>query len=539
MSDRTFTRFGTMLDCSRNGVMTVDAIKKWIDICADLGHNCLLLYMEDTFTVEGNPYFGHLRGRYSPDELCEIDSYGFAKGMEVIPCIQTLAHMNGLFHWRNYQQMRDCDDILLAEDDRVYDLLNNMFASLRKCFRTNMLHIGMDEAHMLGRGRYMDQHGVRDRFNILLDHLSQVCEIASKYGYTMTMWSDMFFRLASGGEYYAKDIEVSQRIKNLIPRNVELVYWDYYSTDPNRYNSLLEAHDKIKPNTWFAGGLWTWAGFAPHNQFSMESMVPAMTVCRSRNVQNIFLTMWGDDGNECSKFALLPALYYLTEFAKGNSDKNTIKADFLQKYSIPFDAFMLLDLPGTPNQVSGRYVNPDKYMLYCDCFMGQFDNKVQADTAETYAACAKKLSKWEHHPKFGYLFRSAKAMCDVLAVKCDIGVRTRHAYLSGNRHMLENLVTEYSKLEELVEIFYGHYRTQWLKENKIFGFEVIDIRLGGLMRRIRHCRTRLEEYLSGTISVIQELEEPVLDCQHLNYGNEMNHVMNYGSWKSMVSVGIV
>lgn len=32
-----FRRFGIMLDCSRNAVMTVESLKKWIDITAELG----------------------------------------------------------------------------------------------------------------------------------------------------------------------------------------------------------------------------------------------------------------------------------------------------------------------------------------------------------------------------------------------------------------------------------------------------------------------------------------------------------------------
>ena len=40
--------FGTMLDCSRNAVMTVESVKHWIDLTADLGYNMLMLYTEDT-----------------------------------------------------------------------------------------------------------------------------------------------------------------------------------------------------------------------------------------------------------------------------------------------------------------------------------------------------------------------------------------------------------------------------------------------------------------------------------------------------------
>lgn len=60
-----FRRFGTMLDCSRNAVMSVNSLKKWIDITADLGYNTLLLYTEDTYELDDNPYFGYMRGRYT------------------------------------------------------------------------------------------------------------------------------------------------------------------------------------------------------------------------------------------------------------------------------------------------------------------------------------------------------------------------------------------------------------------------------------------------------------------------------------------
>ena len=118
--EHTFKTFGTMLDCSRNAVMTAESVKRWIDLTAKLGCNTLHLYMEDTYEVDGQPYFGHLRGRYSKAELKQIDAYAAAHGMQVIPCIQTLAHVNALFHWPVYREIRDAADILLTGDERTY-----------------------------------------------------------------------------------------------------------------------------------------------------------------------------------------------------------------------------------------------------------------------------------------------------------------------------------------------------------------------------------------------------------------------------------
>ena len=125
-----FRRLGTMIDCSRNAVMKPDAVKKWIDVTADLGYNALMLYTEDTYEVGEEPYFGYARGRYSKAELKDIDAYAAAKGMELIPCIQTLAHLNAIARWPEYAPHMDIADILLARDERTYTLIERMFETI-------------------------------------------------------------------------------------------------------------------------------------------------------------------------------------------------------------------------------------------------------------------------------------------------------------------------------------------------------------------------------------------------------------------------
>ena len=90
-------RFGVMLDCSRNAVMKPEQVKKLADVLKSFGYTSLQLYTEDTYEVEGEPFFGYLRGRYSIAEMQDIVSYCQGIGMEVIPCVQALAHLNQIF----------------------------------------------------------------------------------------------------------------------------------------------------------------------------------------------------------------------------------------------------------------------------------------------------------------------------------------------------------------------------------------------------------------------------------------------------------
>ena len=192
---------GAMLDCSRDAVYTTETLKEFFALLSEMGYTNVQLYTEDTFEVEGEPYFGYLRGRYSKSELKELDHFASENGLELIPCIQTLAHLGGITRWSEYRPCTDFDDILLIGEERTYTLIENMFKTCAECFTSRRINIGMDEAHMVGLGKYLDKHGFKNRLTLLSEHLRRVLSIAKKYGFRPMMWSDMFFRLVNGGTY--------------------------------------------------------------------------------------------------------------------------------------------------------------------------------------------------------------------------------------------------------------------------------------------------------------------------------------------------
>lgn len=140
---------------------------------------------------------------------------------------------------------------------------------------------------MLGKGKYQSLHGVENRFDILLNHLQKVAGIAKRHGFDCIMWGDMFFRIL-GGDYGTNDtVKLSDDVKGLIPDNVNLIYWDYYSTDKNNYDRRIKSHSAIKDGIWFAGGLWSWTGFAPHNDYSIEAAKVALESCAEHGINNV------------------------------------------------------------------------------------------------------------------------------------------------------------------------------------------------------------------------------------------------------------
>ena len=533
-----FKYFGVMLDVSRNAVINLDTYKWYLPLLKKMGYNCVFLYSEDTYYVEGEPYFGYMRGRYTEAEMRELDEFASSIGIEVIPCVQALAHVNCTLRWQ--QIPVDTDDIMLVDDERTYELIDRMFASLSKNFKTRKIHVGMDEAYMLGRGKHLDIHGYQPISQIMERHLGRVCEIAKKHGYEDVMlWSDMYLRAFNGGEYFLNDFtKVPKEIIDSVPEGVIPMYWDYYHHEERDYDIHFDAHKQMSKNTWFAGGTWSWGGFMPHNGYGIFTMKPAIRSAVKNKVKNAIITMWGDDGAECSKVAMIPSLFAISEFAKGNEDMDLIKAKFKRLTGISFDDFMLLDAPNDINGTSVEYkspVNPSKYMLYSDYFNGFLDVTVMGGEGEKYRDLAKKLSAVASKSrKYGYLFRTAAKLCEALAVKFELGYKTRKAYQSGDKDELRRLAdNDYREAEKLIKAYARTLEEQWFYENKPCGFDVQDVRLGAIIQRTVSCRRRLLDYVNGKIDSIPELEEELLPyrgCANRSiYCNEAKYYLTTNS----------
>ncbi len=534
--ERVFDSIGVMLDCSRNAVLKVSAVKKYVRLLACMGYDTLMLYTEDTYEIESEPYFGYLRGRYTKAELREIDSYARIFGIELVPCIQTLAHVNAVTRWERFKPIIDCNDILLIGDNKTYELIDKMFKTLAECFTSRKVHIGMDEAHMVGLGKYLDEHGYQNRFDLLYKHMKRVLEIADKYGFACTMWSDMFFRLACKGAYEPSDSEMPKSVKDIIPKNLTLMYWDYYRNDKSEYNKMLATHKQLTDKISFAGGAWRWSGFAPKNTMSVNRTELALDACKEHGVKDILMTVWGDDGCECSAFSVLPTLVYVAERAYRNDD---YKKAFERIVGINYDDFIALEFADDvlPNKSKFYGSNISRIFLYNDVLCGIYDYAVKPEYKNRLKGNAQKLKNAaERAGDYKYLFDMLTALTELNAVKCDLGVRLRTAYKTKDVAALKTAADEIPIIINLVDKFYDNFRLQWDKENKPFGFEVQDIRLGGIKQRLEHCKEILNAYIEGKTTEIPELEQNILTAYLFDESGDFrcNH-----RWGELITVNTI
>lgn len=510
----SLTMCGGMLDCSRNAVPRAETVFDQLALSALMGLNCVMLYTEDTYYVEGYPYFGYMRGRYSQEELRSFDRAACALGIELIPCIQTLAHLKTTLRWEYANGMKDDADVLLIGEPATYEFIEAMFATLRSCFTSRRIHIGMDEAEGVGRGSYMNKHGYRDRFELLSEHLNTVCDLADKYGFRPMMWSDMFFKIGSKKHiYYDPDAQFPDNISQMIPKNVDMVYWDYYSTDLNRYLGMIEGHKKLGRPIVFAGASYKWQGLAPNHAMTLAVTHPALQACRQMGIKEVFSTMWGDDGGEISQYTMLLGMQLFAEY---NYHETVTTQDLLDSLRLCTgisgeDQLKLAidDLDDT--DIYSMRAPLSKQILYMDVLQGLFDKHFREfDLGSFYDRRLEALKTLAPCPKLEKLYDFYRTLTPILKTKWDLGIRIHDAYAAGDRAAVADCAKDCGELLSMYDAFQAAAYKLWMWENKPFGFDRVDLRLGGAMQRIRTAKARLEAYCDGSLDRIEELEEEIL-----------------------------
>lgn len=140
---------------------------------------------------------------------------------------------------------------------------------------------------------------------------------------------------------------------------------------------------------------------------------------------------------------------------------------------------------------------------------------------------------------YAYLFETQAQLNAILSSKVDVGRRIREAYQAGDKESLQQIAQEeLPKLRSEIETFHALFSHQWLKENKVFGLDTVDIRMGGLLRRIKRAESRIENYLAGEISRINELEVEILPFNDF-YGDQDFMTTTANQWHTIATASTI
>ncbi|VEU79753.1 family 20 glycosylhydrolase [Haploplasma axanthum] len=500
----TLDSFGTMLDLSRGAVFKLSYIKELIYKQALMGVNQIWLYIEDVYELDGYPTFGYMRGRYTKDELKAIIEYAEIFEIEIVPSIQVLGHHGQFLRWPNSSPYKDQSQVLIVEEEKTYALIKKMIEWAKSNFKTNKIHVGMDETFGLGFGAFYKKNGYKDPMEIFTNHLNIVNEMALKEGFKEVMiWSDMFFRFLSPIEYYYdSNIVLDDKLVSRIPENVTLVYWDYYNHNDKIVSSMLKNHVDTKRKTVFASGTWVWTRFSYDKYQTDRTAKMHLKETLKTSVKDFILTQWMDDGAYADHKTSLLGVYEIScdLYFGGIANKKVFKEITNDDYNIAINKTKINET--IMSQVGLLWDDP-LLAIYLNNFTGNSYEEIE-----------------QHIVKQNEILKNLslkKTPFEFLIMKINLlKLETRKTLLESyeNKELNEGLIKTYQEIIKLVRKLNAYYQEMWYGRYKTFGLEVVQSRLGTQIIRFEEMIYIVKNYQKGDI--IDVLEEKAIKDQYLS-----------------------
>jgi hypothetical protein len=504
LEDHSFDVFGTMIDLSRNAVFTVDYFKQVIKNQAQLGYNEIWLYMEDVYELINYPKLGYLRGKYKKEELEVLVEYAEIFGVHLVPCIQTLGHMGQYLRWFSNTKLKDQSDILLAEDEAVFELIKEMVKTMKSIFKTDKIHIGMDETFGHGFGRYYKINGYKNPKQIFLDHLKKVNDICVSEGYSeVCVWSDMFFRTASVTDsYYDPNITFSAELINQIPTNVSLVYWDYYNSNEDLVKKMLENHLKMNRKVIMASGTWIWTKLNYDKKKTDATAKIHLKLSKELGIKEVILTQWNDDGAYCDYDTQYLGLFDLMNEQKNNKiDRNLLDKMGLNSYDNYVVASKINELGFSP-----------VHLLWDDLLLGIYLNQFAGYDYLQFDTPLRNLVNYEKELTAESLGHT-RILAEFFRLKLSFRRNLLKAYFETKD--FNPALIDLAQLENSINSVNDSFTYLWHKRNKPFGLEVLQTRIYAQISRVKEAKYQIESYIKKQISQIDFLEEVIVKEPYL------------------------
>jgi len=189
-----------------------------LDVIAAARFNLVLVEWEDMFPWTVDPAFRSATA-YSEMDVLEFCRTAAQRGMEVVPLVQSLGHMETFLSLPRYRYLREVEeraDTLHPLADAAADFIRLLIDDvLRLMPNVKYFHLGGDEALTLGTHpasrQYIDQHGIA---RLYLKHVEPLIDHLARRGIRPILWHDMIH-------------DWPQAALQQIGRQADLMVWGY------------------------------------------------------------------------------------------------------------------------------------------------------------------------------------------------------------------------------------------------------------------------------------------------------------------------
>lgn len=211
---------GYMLDISRGRMPRLDTILHFVDVLALLKYNEFQLYMDSfCFKYSAFPEYTKDIECLAPDDIEFLDNYCSERFISLVPNQNSFGHMKAWLEKPEnaHLALGDGEDnpwTLNPLDPGSIELLDKIYGSLLPHFKSEYVHVGLDEAYGFGEYQTKEECEKRGIENVFIDYLTKINNLVNKkYGKKIQFWDDM---IISHPDSFSK-----------FPQNVTAVEWGY------------------------------------------------------------------------------------------------------------------------------------------------------------------------------------------------------------------------------------------------------------------------------------------------------------------------
>lgn len=267
-------------------VMKLSALKAFARDLRQQGINTIVMEWEASYPFEKDPQIAN-RYSYSREEVKDFVGYCHGLGIDIIPLQQGFGHVEYILRNNKYAALRedehDLSQVCPAKTELNRELFTRLFKDMAAMHASPYIHIGCDEAHLLGHCPVCKKLAAEEGLSKLyFDHVKLLCDIVVGLGKRPVLWADIALKYPD----YIK----------LLPRETIFVDWNY-GWDLNEFGD----HQKLVNSgyeIWGAPALRS----EPDNyyltrwQHHLENIGSFIPQCRKLGYKGIVMTSWSTSG---------------------------------------------------------------------------------------------------------------------------------------------------------------------------------------------------------------------------------------------------
>lgn len=279
-------------DVTRGRMPKLSWLKKLADKMTRYKLNQLQLYVEHTYLFRDFSEVWRDETPLTPEEIMELDSYCYDRGIELVPSISTCSHMYKLLRtkqWKHLCELEEPDQepytawgkmahhtIDISNEESIC-MVKKMIEEYGTLFRTNKFNICADETFDLGKGKsraVCEKYGVD---TVYVNYVKELCDFVIGLGWQPMMWGDIIVKYPE----YLKDF----------PRETVFLNWEYHPDVTERQTAVF-AEKQV--DFYNCSGVSGWSRLVNDYEAAFENIRRMAAYAKKYQGIGLLNTDWGD-----------------------------------------------------------------------------------------------------------------------------------------------------------------------------------------------------------------------------------------------------